>query len=266
MGNDRMLAEARRLGQLQHPSIANIYSVDSSGDFNFIVSKLMLSNLADCVSRVRPTVAESVRGCSGNCRCRHVRSLGGLGPPRQKPANVLLDRNGQVYLSDFGIAIEGQVTTGGGHTGTPAYMAPEQVAGGPVGPPADVWGLGVLLYELLARRRPFETVSEADMSECILRHQPDAPSTWYPSIPPNWIPFVLRACPKTPDCGLAGPFSSRPNCIACCRQNTGGWFRQIRVRSQDSFRGCKIGKTLMMGCFICYSDVLDVRRIVSTQP
>jgi hypothetical protein len=101
-----------------------------------------------------------------------------------KPANVLVSTDGRVHLADFGIARlvdSAHETRTGDVLGTPAYFAPEQVAGEPVGPPADVYALGVVLFECLTGARPYEgTAVEVAMARLVRSPEipPDLPADW----------------------------------------------------------------------------------------
>jgi serine/threonine-protein kinase len=118
-----------------------------------------------------------------------------------KPANVLLDAQGQAYLADFSIArlFSGTHTTltGTGQVmGTPAYMAPEQSRGDDLGPEVDIYSLGVVLFEMVTGRVPFEGATPVD---AILQHiqvPPPSPLQWRPDLPAPAGAVILRALAK----------------------------------------------------------------------
>jgi serine/threonine protein kinase len=118
-----------------------------------------------------------------------------------KPSNVMLTKRGAV-VTDFGLAraVEGsRITTGFALLGSPFYMAPEQVTGGPVGTAADLYALGVLLYELVTGRRPFEGSTPVETAGLRLREAPPPPRRHLPSLPASWDAAILRCLERAPE-------------------------------------------------------------------
>jgi serine/threonine-protein kinase len=131
-----------------------------------------------------------------------------------KPSNILLDDSGWVYLSDFGIAhllIPSQeaqtsssgyqaptLTTTGQLVGTPHYMAPEQITGAPVGPETDVYALGVVLYQLVTGRVPYDGNSPLEIVAQHLQSDPQAPRLLRPDLSTAAQTSILRALAKSP--------------------------------------------------------------------
>jgi serine/threonine-protein kinase len=121
-----------------------------------------------------------------------------------KPSNILLDAEGQPYVTDFGLARrygdDGQLTATGAVLGTPSYMAPEQASGSrrELTPTADVYGLGAILYELLTGRPPFRASTIMETVVQVLEREPAPPRQLRPSIPPELERICLRCLEKSP--------------------------------------------------------------------
>src|SRR5262249_53181231 len=115
-----------------------------------------------------------------------------------KPGNVLMDGAGRPKVSDFGLArlldADGEQTVTGLLLGTPAYMAPEQAEGrtGEVGPPADVWALGVILYECLTGKTPFRGSSRSERLRRIRRDEPAPLRASRPEVPAELEAVCLK--------------------------------------------------------------------------
>jgi serine/threonine-protein kinase len=118
-----------------------------------------------------------------------------------KPHNVIIDDEGRVKVTDFGIARAGasEITQTGSIMGTARYLSPEQAQGEPVGPRSDLYAIGILLYELLTGTVPFEGESVVAIALRHLSEPPRPPSTLVSSISPNLDAIVLRALAKDPD-------------------------------------------------------------------
>jgi serine/threonine-protein kinase len=125
-----------------------------------------------------------------------------------KPSNILIDLQGNPYVSDFGLArridIDPSLTPSGALLGTPSYMAPEQ-AGSPssggrpaVGPASDVYSLGAILYHMLTGRPPFQAATPAETILLALEHDPIPPRALNPRVSPDIEMIVLKCLQKSP--------------------------------------------------------------------
>ncbi len=116
-----------------------------------------------------------------------------------KPANVMLDGRGRAKITDFGLAVgTGEASGADAHAGTPAYQAPEQLAGEGVSERTDIYAFGVLLQELLTGRRPFVGKSRQDLLDRQRTTLPVPPSTVVPGVPPEVDQILLRCLAPNP--------------------------------------------------------------------
>ncbi|HEU5215800.1 MAG TPA: PASTA domain-containing protein, partial [Gaiellaceae bacterium] len=118
-----------------------------------------------------------------------------------KPHNVLVDAEGRVKVTDFGIARAGtsQMTETGSIVGTAQYLSPEQARGGEIDPRSDLYSLGIVLYELLTGKTPFEGETPVEIAMKHLSTPPKPPSKLRPDVPPALDKVVLRALAKNPE-------------------------------------------------------------------
>jgi hypothetical protein len=197
------LAEARVLAGLDHPHVVPVHDVGRTEDgLCFVVSKLIEgSDLSQRLLRGRPPFAEAARLVAAVADALHHAHLKGLVHRDVKPANVLLDPDGKPYLADFGLALrEEDFGKGGGFAGTPAYMSPEQARrqGHRVDGRADVFSLGVVLYELLTGRRPFRGDTRDELLNQILTVEARPPRQIDDAIPRELERICLKALAKRP--------------------------------------------------------------------
>lgn len=209
----RFEREARAVASLKHPHIVQVFDFDSQDDLHYLVMELIdggslrgrLGELAQCGAHLSLDEVLRIFG--------HVASAldhaHGHGMPHRdvKPANVLLDREGNAYLSDFGIArilSQTQFTTTGALIGTPHYMSPEQGKGEPLTEAADLYSLGVVLYEMMTGRLPYDADTPMGVIHKHLSEPLPAPRSVRPDLPADVDGLMGKALSKDP----AGRFAS----------------------------------------------------------
>jgi serine/threonine protein kinase len=156
----RFQREANALKKLAHPNIVPFYGLYQTLDFVFLLERFIDGpSLKDILKQRQGKplpVSEALVYLKALCAALGYAHVKGVVHCDVKPGNVMVDRGGSIYLTDFGIARHSEsTTTTMGTAGTPAYMAPEQIRGEVVTPATDIYALGVVLYEMLAGQRPF---------------------------------------------------------------------------------------------------------------
>lgn len=202
----RFLEEAETAAGLSHTNIAHIYEVgEHDGTPFFSMEYVDGGTLADSLRKEQPSPRDAAELMISIARAVHHAHENGVVHRDMKPANVLLAAEGVPKVADFGIAKrlndDLQLTRTGAVIGTPTYMAPEQAKGNSrhVGPPADVYSLGAILYELLAGRPPFlPEDNETAITLRVLTEEPVSPAWHRPEIPRDLETICMKCLQKEP--------------------------------------------------------------------
>ena len=200
----RFLREARIAARLHHPRIATIYDAGREGDSLFLVMELVEGeSLARRLLRGDfPGSTEALLLVAEVADALAAAHAAGIVHRDVKPANILLGRGGGVKVSDFGVAKavgeSTELTRSGSVLGSPAYMAPEQIQGRDLDGRADVFSLGVVLYELLLRRKPFPADTVTTLIYQILHQDPFADRQAWAGLPAVQTEFLRWCLAKEP--------------------------------------------------------------------
>lgn len=198
-----LLREARRAASLRHPNIVTIHDLGQADGYCYIISEYIDgSNLAERMLQARPTFRESALLVAQVAEALHAAHRLGLVHRDIKPSNILVDRNGQAHVADFGLAIMNGESPGDSAwcAGTPQYMSPEQVQPGAdrVDARSDLYSLGVVLYELLSAKRPFAANSLEELFAQIRQADLTLPHVWEPRVPAELERICLKAMARHP--------------------------------------------------------------------
>jgi beta-lactam-binding protein with PASTA domain/predicted Ser/Thr protein kinase len=200
---ERFRREAKNAAALNHPNIVSIYDRGEAEDTYYIAMEFLdgrtLKELIVGRGAAPINVAiEYARQILSALRFAHRH---GIVHRDIKPHNVMVDGEGRVKVTDFGIARAGtsQMTEAGSIVGTAQYLSPEQARGGEVDPRSDLYSLGVVLYELLTGKTPFDGETPVEIAMKHLSNAPKPPSKLRPDVPRELDMVVLRALAKNPD-------------------------------------------------------------------
>lgn len=198
----RFRREAQAAASLSHPNVVAVYDADEHDGRPFIVMELVQGrSLSQVLATERLTVETAVRMAGDAALGIHYAHERGLIHRDVKPGNILVADDGQVKVTDFGIAraVNAEtVTQTASVFGTAAYIAPEQAQGSDVDRRTDVYALGCVLYELLTGQQPFLGDSAVSLAYKHVASTPTPPSSIAPEVPAELDAVVLKALAKDP--------------------------------------------------------------------
>ena len=208
----RFETEAKAVAALSHPNILALYDVGEADGIHYAVTELLEGETLRALVALGPApaklVVEIARELAEGLAAAHEK---GIVHRDLKPDNVFLTKDGHAKILDFGVAkllpsFEGSridtetptesATQPGSAVGTVTYMSPEQIRGQAVDARSDLFSLGVVLYEMLSGKRPFQRDSSADTMSAILHEEPPPLAAVLPSIPPELERIVTRCLEK----------------------------------------------------------------------
>ncbi len=198
---ERFRREARTAAALDHPNIIPIYRVSAGGELLWYSMKLLEGQSLDAIlkERERLDLAETVALLDQVADALDYAHLHGVIHRDIKPGNIMLDERGRVTVTDFGIAKEiqeGSFSASGHLLGTPYYMSPEQYVGAEVSGAADQYSLGVVAYQCLGRRVPFDAGTAYELLNKHVAEPPPPLAELRPDLPPHAYAAIERALAK----------------------------------------------------------------------
>ena len=197
---ERLHREAQAAGKLSHPNIVTIYDVGSEGQLQYIAMEYLEGQTLEEMIKKKVRfnyriLSQIIIQICAALQYAHEREI----IHRDiKPANIMILKDYQIKVMDFGIArVESHsMTKTGIAMGTPNYISPEQLRGQSIDKRADLFSLGVVIYELLVGKRPFRGENITSLIYSVLNHEPEKPSDVNPQIPLLFDQIVAKALQK----------------------------------------------------------------------
>jgi TolB-like protein len=199
--HERFVREAQAAAALQHSNIATVFELDEEHGF-FAMELVEGPSLREKIKERPLKLNEALRIATEVADGLQAAHEKGIVHRDIKSGNILLTPEGKAKITDFGLAAlvdRTRVTKTGAALGTPGYMAPEQARGEKVDRRADIWALGVVLYEMLAGRLPFRGDSEAAVVHSILHEEPEPVTALRAGLPPQLDSVLAKTLAKNPD-------------------------------------------------------------------
>lgn len=196
----RFLSEAKAASALDHANIGVVYEIGEAGDDRPFIAMAWYDGetVRQKLRNGIIPIAEALRISYQLASALAAAHAAGIVHCDIKPANLIVTRSGQVKLVDFGIAqlLDDGMTGQTGTAGTPAYMSPEQTRGEPIDARSDLWSFGVVLYEMLAGRRPFLGEEDSSLISAIRAEAPEPLGILRPDAPAELVHVVERCLGK----------------------------------------------------------------------
>jgi tRNA A-37 threonylcarbamoyl transferase component Bud32 len=184
---DRFRREIKTIASLEHPAIVPVYDVGEEDGVPYFVMRFMPGgSLTQWIEKGKFSLEDAARIIERLSSALAYAHRNGLIHRDLKPDNILFDNNGDPFISDFGVAKitdSGTNMTGSGIIGTPAYMSPEQAQGEPVDARSDIYGLGVIIFQMLSGHQPYEATTPMGVA---VKHITDP------------VPDILKVDPSLP--------------------------------------------------------------------
>lgn len=254
---ERLRREAQTAARLRHPGIVTIYEVGE----DYIAMELIEGRTLDAADLPLRNALDALARVADAVQHAHEH---GVVHRDLKPQNVMLRDDGSPCVMDFGLArvtdVPSSVSITGTIVGTPAFMAPEQVAGDPdaVGPRSDVYGLGATLFAIVTGRSPYAGSSILEILRAMAVEDPPSPRALRPDLPKPVEAIICKAMARDPD----ARYASAAEFAADLRRHLGGEAVQARLPKRRPSRA-----PLWIGlAVLAIATVVLVGRLLRKEP
>jgi hypothetical protein len=256
---ERFKTEAEATAGLRHPNIVTVHEVgECDGAHYYSMDFIDGVSLAQRLSGAPLPGRVAARYVGAVARAMHHAHQHGILHRDLKPSNILIDRQDEPHVTDFGLAKRlhadrGQTRTGA-VLGTPGYMAPEQ-AGGRVkelGPATDVYGIGAVLYECLTGRPPFQAETAMSTMQMVMEHDPAPPSLLNPNVERDLETICLKCLEKDP----ANRYATAEAVAEDLRRYLDGESISASAVNVFEYLGRTLGRSQYMGEFRTWGNML----------
>ena len=201
---NRLKREVVLARKISHPNVCRIYDIGESDGIHYVSMELLEGKpLSDIIlTQGAIPVSESLRIVKQILDAVEAAHAVGVLHRDLKPQNIHVDSTGRTHIMDFGISTSSDVsrlTQTGGLVGTPRYMAPEQFSGGKPDLRADIYSIGIILFEMITGALPYEANTPASVMYAHLNQPPKKPSDLISDLPPRLEGVILKALEKLPE-------------------------------------------------------------------
>lgn len=198
---ERFTREVDVIAHLEHPHILPIYDYGEADGVPYIAMRFLAGgSMAQLIRRGLPPIESLIKPMTQIAQALDYAHQQGIIHRDLKPGNILLDENGNAYLTDFGIArVINSNLTGSAIIGTPAYMSPEQANGFPLDARSDVYALGIVLFEMITGREPFEAETPVALLLKHINEPMPSPRLHRAGVPSAVEHVIYRATAKSPE-------------------------------------------------------------------
>lgn len=200
---ERLIQEAKAAGKLSHPNIVTVYDVGEQEGLHYIAMEYLSGYTLEEFIKKKGQLNYRIAAKIIMRTCEALGYAHGHGIVHRdiKPSNIMLLEDFHVKVMDFGVARLGATSLTQSHValGTPHYISPEQLEGKTADRRSDIFSLGVVVYELLTKQKPFQGENISTLMYRILNYDPPPPSTLDHKIPPVFDQIVAKAMEKKPE-------------------------------------------------------------------